>query len=73
MPDREQTVRLIESAWRNFCCISEKAGLKVDDDSMNGLIKDVFLAGYSFGHKDTLNIIRGQLEAEYIVNKIMDD
>lgn len=57
LPNDEQSSQLIENAWQDFSRQAKDAGFPLPD-----LFKDVFVAGYSFGHNDCLSIIAGQLE-----------
>ena len=57
LPNDDQSSQLIENAWQDFSRQAKDAGFLLPD-----LFKDVFVAGYSFGHNDCLSIISGQLE-----------
>lgn len=65
LPNDEQSSQLIENAWQDFSKQAEEAGFPLPD-----LLKDVFVAGYSFGHNDCLSIISGQLKAMEVVKSL---
>ena len=65
LPNDEQSSQLIENAWQDFSKQAKEAGILLPD-----LLKDVFVAGYSFGHNDCLSIISGQLKAMEVVKSL---
>lgn len=65
LPNDEQSSQLIENAWQDFSKQAEEAGFPLPD-----LLKDVFVAGYSFGHNDCLSIISGQFKAMEVVKSL---
>lgn len=65
LPNAEQASKMIEDAWLDFRRQAKENGLAVEDDTINGLLKDIFAAGYSYGYNDMLGIIRDQMDAEY--------
>ena len=73
LPNPEQAGAMIEYAWNNFCAFAREHGLMIDDKFADGLLKDCFAAGYSYGSNDMLGIVRDQLNAEQEANNIINN
>lgn len=73
LPSNEEAAKLIEDAWQSFKKdANEHPVFKVilQNPETEALVKDIFVVGYSYGHNDCLNIIRGQLEAMDLINDV---
>lgn len=68
LPDTESAAKLIEQSWQAFKKEAEENGLAISGADTEAFIKDLFVAGYAYGHNDCLNIIRGQMEVEEILS-----
>ena len=72
LPDEKQHASMMEAAWQEFVKTASDAGYST---LMRGprseWYKDLFVAGYCFGHNDCLSIIGGQIELENIFGKII--
>lgn len=64
LPNNEQAAQLMENAWQEFTVQMKKNGMNFDGTKVSGLLKDIFMAGYSYGHNDCLTIIRNQMEVD---------
>ena len=73
LPDGKQTAKLIENAWNDFMDKAREAGYEFDNETVNCFLKDFFVAGYSYGYSDMLNLIRDQMDADYLINRMADD
>lgn len=63
MPDERQRAKLIEEAWDAFYAKMNKAGFRPDEETTK-MLKDVFVAGYCYGHNDTFVLMASQLNVE---------
>ena len=70
LPDAETAARLIEDAWQAFVKDAAAHGMVFGNEKYTSFAKDMFVCGYSYGHNDCLEIIRGQLQAMDMVNDI---
>ena len=73
LPDAEQTRQLIENAWNDFCRKAKEAGYNIDEKSAGGFIYDGFVAGYSYGYNDMLNVIRDQFRMMDVEREVFND
>lgn len=73
LPDGKQTAKLIENAWNDFMDRAREAGHVFDNDTLNLFLKDIFVAGYSYGYSDMLNLIRDQVDADHQIDMMMGD
>lgn len=73
LPNDEQTAKLIENAWNDFLGKARVAGLDFDNETINCMFKELFVAGYAYGSSDMLALIRDQLNADYMINRMMGD
>ena len=64
LPNSEQAAQLMENSWQDFTVQMKKNGMNFDGTKVAGLLKDMFMAGYSYGHNDCLSIIRNQMEVD---------
>lgn len=64
LPNSEQAAQLMENAWQDFAVQMKKNGINFDGTKVAGLLKDIFMSGYSYGHNDCLTIIRDQMEVD---------
>ncbi len=65
LPNSEQAAQLMENAWQDFAVQMKENGINFNDGSkVVGLLKDIFMSGYSYGHNDSLTIIRDQMEVD---------
>ena len=71
LPNEEQVRQFIEDSWLSFRQAAAKAGFPFDDDPQaESFARDMFAAGYCYGHNDCLSVIRGQLEATDIQTSV---
>ncbi len=54
----------MENAWQDFAVQMKENGMNFDGTKVAGLLKDLFMSGYSYGHNDCLTIIRDQMEVD---------
>ena len=64
LPNSEQAAQLMENAWQDFAGQMKENGMNFDGTKVAGLLKDIFMSGYSYGHNDCLTIIRDQMEID---------
>lgn len=64
LPNNEQAAQLMENAWQDFTVQMTKNGMNFEGTKVAELLKDMFMAGYSYGHNDCLTIIRSQMEVD---------
>lgn len=64
LPNNEQAAQLMENAWQDFTVQMKKNGMYFEGTKVAELLKDMFMAGYSYGHNDCLTIIRSQMEVD---------
>lgn len=64
LPNNEQAAQLMENAWQDFTVQMKKNGMNFEGTKVAELLKDMFMAGYSYGHNDCLTIIRSQMEVD---------
>lgn len=70
LPNEEQAKALIMQAWEDFKEDARKADMHIEDDMMDGFIISCFVAGYCYGHNDTLDIIRDQMNVDNVLYNI---
>lgn len=66
LPDAEQSKSMMEDAWHEFLKTAADAGYE-SLGCNDGWYKDLFMAGYCYGHNDCLGIIGGQIELDNTV------
>ena len=71
IPNSEEISQLIEQAWQKFCEQARKAGIDINDETVDGFLKDCFVAGYCAGHNDIFGIIRDQINIDDELNNII--
>ena len=64
LPNSEQAAQLMENAWQDFTVQMKENGMNFEGIKVAELLKDMFMAGYSYGHNDCLTIIRSQMEVD---------
>lgn len=64
LPNSEQAAQLMENAWQDFSAQMSENGMNFNGTKVEGLLKDMFMSGYSYGHNDCLTIIRDQMEID---------
>lgn len=64
LPNSEQAAQLMENAWQDFTVQMKENGMNFEGTKVAELLKDMFMAGYSYGHNDCLTIIRSQMEVD---------
>ena len=64
LPNSEQAAQLMENAWQDFAVQMKENGMNFEGTKVAELLKDMFMAGYSYGHNDCLTIIRSQMEVD---------
>lgn len=72
LPNADEVGKMIEDAWQDFRKKAGEAGYDIVEEMADGWVKDAFAAGYSYGHNDTLVIIRDQLNVENEIKNILD-
>lgn len=70
LPTAETAKKMIADSWENFKKMAEENGLPLNNPELCAFAQDMFVAGYSYGHNDCLNIVRGQLEAIDMIGDI---
>ena len=71
IPNSEEISQLIEQAWQGFCEQAQQAGIDINDNTVDGFLKDCFVAGYCAGHNDIFGIIRDQINIDDELNNII--
>ena len=66
LPNDAQRREMMANAYKELCKMAKEAGYDFYDEKKFGNLKDMFMAGYSFGWNDCLSIFRGQIEATTI-------
>lgn len=64
LPNSEQAGQLMENAWQDFAAQMKQKGMGFEGTKVAGLLKDIFMSGYCYGHNDSLTIIRDQMEVD---------
>ena len=70
LPDNKTLAQMIEDSWQDCKEQAAKAGLKLTNPDLEAFAKDMFVAGYSYGHNDCLGVVRSQLEAMNMIGDI---
>lgn len=70
MPDNKALAQMIEDSWQQCKEQAAEGGLRLTNPDLEAFAKDMFVAGYCYGHNDCLGIIRGQLEAMSLIGDI---
>ena len=65
LPNSEQAAQLMENAWQDFTVQMKENGMNFEGTKVAELLKDMFMAGYSYGHNDCLTYanLLGQKES----------
>ena len=72
-PSNKQMKQMLEKSWQEFLKQAREAGYNISEDSAEGWIMDAFVGGYCYGWNDGYGIIRGQLEADDLEQKMMEN
>lgn len=72
LPSAEQQGKMIKDSWQKCKEEAAKAGLVLNNSTLEGFAQDMFVAGYCYGHNDCLQVIGGQLEAMNIINDVFN-